>query len=166
MPHALKLKNTTQTLSLLYLFPSNFYGFDDGNKACGASTVTLPLSLSLSPGSVSLVSFNLQFSSSYSHQLSGLEGKNGNPTPILKISKPRLNSKTPGLALVCPGRPFSGSTGFRLANSLAGFYLDPDRSQTRVGRVPGQLAGPVRVLKLWPNLLLRSRDPDNPIKIK
>jgi hypothetical protein len=97
--------------------------------------VLLPcLSLSLSPESVSLVSFNLQFFSSYSHQLSGLEGKNGNPTPILKISKPRSNSKTPGLARV-PGRP-AGSTEFHRANSPAGFYLNPDRSQTRVGPVP------------------------------
>jgi hypothetical protein len=30
-----------------------------------------------------------------------------------------------------PGRP-TGSTGFRRANSPAGFYLDPDRSQARV----------------------------------
>jgi len=121
MPHVLKLKNTTQTLSLLHLFPVNFCGFYDGNKACGAGTVTLPLSLY--PESVSLVSFNLQFSSSYSHQLSGLEGKNGNPTPILKISKPRSNSKTSSLARVCLGRPGSLST-------------------RRVDRVsPGQLPG-------------------------
>jgi hypothetical protein len=112
--------------------------------------VLLPcLSLSLSPESVSLVSFNLQFFSSYSHQLSGLEEKNGNPTPILKISKPRSNSKTPGLARVArvPGWP-ARSTEFRRANSPTGFYLNPDRSQTRVGRVLGRPAGPVRVLKL------------------
>ena len=114
--------------------------------------VLLPcLSLSLLPSleSVSLVSFNLQFFSSYSHQLSGLEGKNGNPTPILKISKPRSNSKTPGLARVArvPGRP-AGSIEFRRANSPAGFYLNLDRSQTRVGRVPSRPSGPVRVLKL------------------
>jgi len=34
------------------------------------------------------------------------------------------------------------------ANSRAGFCLNPDRSQARVGRVPGRPAGPVRVLKL------------------
>ena len=34
-----------------------------------------------------------------------------------------------------PGLP--GSTGFRRANSQAGFCLDPDRSHARVGRVPG-----------------------------
>jgi len=42
-----------------------------------------------------------------------------------------------------------GSTGFRRVNSPPGFYLDPDRSQARVGRVPGRPAGPVRVSKLW-----------------
>jgi hypothetical protein len=47
-----------------------------------------------------------------------------------------------------PGRP-AWSTGFRRANSPAGFCLDPDRSQARVGRVPGRPAGPVRVSKLW-----------------
>jgi len=40
MPHVLKLKNTTQTLSLLHLFPVNFCGFDDGNKACGAGQLS------------------------------------------------------------------------------------------------------------------------------
>ena len=47
-----------------------------------------------------------------------------------------------------PGRP-SGSTGFRRANSRAGFCLHPDRSQAWVGRVPGRPVGPVRVLKHW-----------------
>ena len=46
-----------------------------------------------------------------------------------------------------PGRP-AGSTGFHRANSQAGFCLYPDRSQAQVGRVPGQPAGPVRILKL------------------
>ena len=46
-----------------------------------------------------------------------------------------------------PGLP--GSTGFLRANSQTGFYLDPDRFQARVGRVPGRPAGPVRVSKLW-----------------
>jgi hypothetical protein len=119
-PHALKLKNTTQTLSLLYLFPSNFYGFDDGNKACGASTVTLPLSLSLSPGSVSLVSFNLQFSSSYSHQLSGLEGKNGTQRQSSRSPNPDWTPKhrvSPWFAQVArfPGRPgFAWPTPWRV----------------------------------------------------
>jgi hypothetical protein len=45
--------------------------------------------------------------------------------------------------------PGPGSTGFRQANSQAGFYLHPDRSQARVGRVPDRPAEPVRVLKLW-----------------
>ena len=54
-----------------------------------------------------------------------------------------------GLSRVYPGRPGSGSTEFLRANSQAGFYLDPDRFQARVGRVPGQPAGPVRVSKLW-----------------
>jgi hypothetical protein len=39
---------------------------------------------------------------------------------------------------------FSGS------DSRAGFCLNPDRSQARVGRVLGRPAGPVRVLKLYP----------------
>jgi hypothetical protein len=39
------------------------------------------------------------------------------------------------------------STGFHWANSRAGFCLHPDRSQARVGRVPGRPAGPIRVLK-------------------
>jgi len=43
----------------------------------------------------------------------------------------------------------AGSTEFHRANSPTGFYLDPDRSQARVGRVPGWPAGLVRVLKLW-----------------
>jgi len=47
-----------------------------------------------------------------------------------------------------PGRP-AWSTGFFRANFQAGFYLDPDRSQARVGRVPGRPAGPVQVSKLW-----------------
>jgi len=46
-----------------------------------------------------------------------------------------------------PGLP--GSPGFCRANSQTGFYLDPDRFQARVGRVPGWPAEPVRVLKLW-----------------
>ena len=47
-----------------------------------------------------------------------------------------------------PGQP-GGSTGFHRANSRAGFCLHPDRSQVRVGLVPGRPAGPVRVLKHW-----------------
>jgi hypothetical protein len=47
-----------------------------------------------------------------------------------------------------PGRP-AGLNGFRQANSSVGFYLDPDRFQTRVCRVPSRPAGPVRVSKLW-----------------
>jgi len=46
------------------------------------------------------------------------------------------------------GGPGPGSTGFRLANSQAGFCLHRDRSQARVGRVPSRPARPVRVLKL------------------
>jgi len=53
--------------------------------------------------------------------------------------------KRPGLSQVCPG---SGSTEFHRVNSQAGFYLDPDRSQARVGRVSVRPAGPVRVSKL------------------
>jgi hypothetical protein len=45
-----------------------------------------------------------------------------------------------------PGRP-AGSTGFYRVNSQAGFYLHPDRSHARVGRIPGGPAGPVRVFK-------------------
>ena len=48
-----------------------------------------------------------------------------------------------------PGRP-ARSIEFRRVNSPPGFYLDPDRSQARVGRVPGRPAGPVQVSKLWP----------------
>jgi len=40
------------------------------------------------------------------------------------------------------------STGFCRVNSPPGFYLDPDWSQARVGRVPGRPAGPVRISKL------------------
>ena len=54
-----------------------------------------------------------------------------------------------GLSRVYPGRPGSGSTGFHRANSQTGFCLDLDRSQARVGRVPGRPAGPVRVSKHW-----------------
>ena len=45
----------------------------------------------------------------------------------------------------------AGSTWFPRANSWAGFCLNPDWSQARVGQVPGRPAGPVRVLKhcLW-----------------
>ena len=50
---------------------------------------------------------------------------------------------------VYPGQPGSGSTRFRRANSPAGFYLDPDRSQARVVRVPGRPTRPIRVSKLW-----------------
>jgi hypothetical protein len=46
------------------------------------------------------------------------------------------------------GGPGPGSTGFRLANSQAGFCLHRYRSQARVGRVPSRPARPVRVLKL------------------
>jgi len=63
----------------------------------------------------------------------------------------------PGLNRVYPGRPGSGSTGFRRANSPAGFYLDPDRSQARVGQVPGRPAGPVRVSKLCVQELKNAR---------
>ena len=45
-----------------------------------------------------------------------------------------------------PGLP--GSTGFLRANFQTSFYLDPDRFQAWVGRVPGRPAGPVRVSKL------------------
>jgi hypothetical protein len=50
----------------------------------------------------------------------------------LYILKKRL-----GINRVYPGRPSSGSIGFRRANSQVGFYLDPDRSQARVDP-PGQ----------------------------
>jgi hypothetical protein len=62
--------------------------------------------------------------------------------------KNKIDRVSPGFDRVdrVPGRP-TGSTGFRLANSQAGFCLHPDRSQARVGRVPGRPAGPVRVLK-------------------
>jgi hypothetical protein len=45
-----------------------------------------------------------------------------------------------GLSRVYPGRP-AGWTGFRRANSQAGFCLDLDRSHARVGQVPGRPAG-------------------------
>jgi hypothetical protein len=77
--------------------------------------------------------------------------------PAMYIYK---KTKRSGLSRVCPGRPgfrstrrverVSGqpveSTGFRRANSSTGFYLDPDRSQTRV---LGRPTGPVQVSKLW-----------------
>jgi hypothetical protein len=66
-----------------------------------------------------------------------------------------------GLIRVLPGSPGPGSTGFHRANSQAGFCLHPDRSQARVGWVPGRPAGPVRVLKHWqkpkPNRLISVR---------
>ena len=58
-----------------------------------------------------------------------------------------LKKERLGFSQVCLGRP-AGSAGFRRVNSPPGFYLDPDRSQARVGRVPGRPAGPVRVSKL------------------
>jgi len=50
-------------------------------------------------------------------------------------------------------KKLTGWTGPRV-NSRAGFCLHPDRSQARVGRVPGRPAGPVRVLKhcFYPSL--------------
>jgi hypothetical protein len=63
--------------------------------------------------------------------------------------KKKKKRERPGLSRVYPDRLGSGSTGFFRANFQAGFYLDPDRSQARVGRVPGRPAGPVRVSKLW-----------------
>jgi hypothetical protein len=53
-----------------------------------------------------------------------------------------------GLSQVYPGRSGSGLTRFRRANSQAGFYLDPDRFQARMGRVSSQPARLVRILKL------------------
>ena len=97
--------------------------------SCAVKTVLSPITryttsaccLSLSPETVSLVPFNLQFPSSYSHQSSGLEEKNENPTPTIKISIPKStcnhlkqtqlhNSKMPGLIRVRPGHPGHGST--------------------------------------------------------
>ena len=43
------------------------------------------------------------------------------------------------------GRVAAGLAGSR----VNGFRLGLDRSHARVGRVPGQLVGPVRVSKLW-----------------
>jgi len=55
---------------------------------------------------MSLVLFNLQFPLSYSQQSLGLEGRNGNPTPTLKISKPRSTCNH----LKPPGQPVPKST--------------------------------------------------------
>jgi hypothetical protein len=60
-------------------------------------------------------------------------------------NKKKLTGSHPGLA---------GWTGSRVdrvsrANSRVGFCLNPDRSQARVGQVPGRPAGPVQILKLW-----------------
>ena len=65
----------------------------------------------------------------------------------VKIKK-KIDRVSPGFDRVArvPGRS-SGSTGFSRTNSRAGFCLHPEWSQARVGRVPGQPAGPVRVLK-------------------
>jgi len=60
-----------------------------------------------------------------------------------------IKKNWPGLTRVWPGGTGPGSTGFSRANSQAGFCLHPDRSQARVGRVPGRPAGPVQVLKHW-----------------
>ena len=64
-------------------------------------------------------------------------------------NKKKIDRVSPGFGRVdrVLGRP-AGSTGFPRVNSRAGFCLNPDRSQARVGRVPGRSAGPVRVLKL------------------
>jgi hypothetical protein len=70
----------------------------------------------------------------------------------IKKNRPGLTRVWPGgsgpgstrrVDRVSPGHP-AGSTGFYRANSQAGFYLHPDRSQARVA---GQPAGPVRVSK-------------------
>jgi hypothetical protein len=58
-----------------------------------------------------------------------------------------------GLSRVCPGHPSFGLTHrvdrVSPANFQTGFCLDPDRSQARIGRVPGWPARPVRVSKHW-----------------
>jgi len=55
----------------------------------------------------------------------------------------------PSLNRVWLSGPGPGSIGFHQANSKTGFCLHPDRSQARVGRVPGRPTGPGRVLKHW-----------------
>jgi hypothetical protein len=69
----------------------------------------------------------------------------------MTCNKKKIDRVSPGFDRVdrVPGRLGPGSTGFRWVNSRAGFCLHPDRSQARVGRVPGRPVGPVRVLKHW-----------------
>jgi len=60
----------------------------------------------------------------------------------VKIKK-KFDRVSPGFDRVdrVPSRT-ARSTGFSRANSRAGFCLHPNRSQARVGQVPGRPAGP------------------------
>ena len=60
-----------------------------------------------------------------------------------------IKKKKPGLTRVWPGRPgFSGSISKRVfASTQTG--PKPGSARSRVGRVPGRPAKPVRALKLW-----------------
>jgi hypothetical protein len=93
--------------------------------------VLLPcLSLSLSPESVSLVSFNLQFFSSYSHQLSGLEEKKWEPNANPQDLQTQIELQNVGSR---PGRLGSGLT--RRVDRVSSGQL-PDGFLLKPGPVP------------------------------
>ncbi|KAJ6953610.1 hypothetical protein NC652_005357 [Populus alba x Populus x berolinensis] len=85
--------------------------------------------------------------------------KKWNPTPTLKISKPRSAKRrvSSGFARVARvmGRP-AGSPGFCRVIAPSGLLTNPNRSSYRVGRVPVRPAGPVRILRWVSKLLLLS----------
>jgi hypothetical protein len=74
-----------------------------------------------------------------------------------KKERDRVSARCTRVARV-PSQP-ARSIGFFRANFQTGFYLDPDQSRARAGRVPRLPAGSVQISKLcmkWPQGPLRS----------